>query len=215
MNEATAAAMHPFLYHQLMLHQRAVRRADRRSRIDAHRRRFLPPPPQNISNIVDSHVKDAGDKVYISMDVPGIQKKDLTVSLEDNLLTVEGTRHLFLSGGASKTQKFQKQFTLKPGMMDTSRLSANLSNGVLVVKAWKKEKREPVLINITEHPHTEEESSDVVVSDPIVDLASSPATTTTTTTTTMERNAESHQKLSSVDDDDDSAEEVVMITAST
>ena len=209
MNEATTATttMQPFLYHQLMV-QRALRMANRRREARSSRRRRMIQSSSNNNNMVDSHVKDAGDKVLISMDVPGIQKKDLMVHVEDNLLTVQGVRHMHFSEGGSKTQSFQKQFSLKPGMIDTSRLTANLASGVLVVTAWKKEKREPVMIEVTENPHDEENDLDTTeVQAKIVDLVS----------LSKELSGASHTsaRQSAGDDDDDSAEDVTVIASNT
>ena len=97
------------------------------------------------------------DKAWqISIDVPGVKAADMKVDLEQNgrLLHVCGGRKVVKDNQMSET-RFDKKFTIGDDI-DTSKISANLSDGVLVLTAPKKEKKEPesTTIAITEGPHT-------------------------------------------------------------
>eukprot|EP00543_Licmophora_paradoxa_P019238 CAMPEP_0202462040 /NCGR_PEP_ID=MMETSP1360-20130828/52120_1 /ASSEMBLY_ACC=CAM_ASM_000848 /TAXON_ID=515479 /ORGANISM="Licmophora paradoxa, Strain CCMP2313" /LENGTH=151 /DNA_ID=CAMNT_0049084335 /DNA_START=67 /DNA_END=519 /DNA_ORIENTATION=+ len=73
------------------------------------------------------------DLVTLSLGVPGIKASGLKVHLvDDRLLTISGLRAY---GG--RTRCFMRHFLLDERIVDSSKLLANLSNGVLVVVAPK------------------------------------------------------------------------------
>jgi HSP20 family protein len=79
----------------------------------------------------------------LSVDVPGVKPEDMTIELEHD------GRVLHMSGGRKvKTDKsyeeykFDKRFTLGKDL-DTSKITAHLSDGVLCLTAPKKEKLPP------------------------------------------------------------------------
>ena len=111
---------------------------------------------QQSTLLMTSHVKDGGDKVLISVDVPGVQKKDLVVSVEENVLTISGTRRFMTSSSDNRSRRgrtFEKHFLLQTNMVDRTGIGANLAHGVLVVTVPKKAKRERQLVVVTEEPH--------------------------------------------------------------
>jgi HSP20 family protein len=91
---------------------------------------------QRLPNI---DVVDRDNEILVRAEVPGVDKKDLTISLTDNLLTIKGE---------SKTEKkeekgdyhrreisssaFARTFTL-PGSVDSAKAAASLKDGVLEV----------------------------------------------------------------------------------
>jgi len=90
-------------------------------------------------------VVDRDNEILVRAEVPGVDKKDLTISLTDNLLTIKGE---------SKTEKkeekgdyhrreisssaFARSFTL-PGSVDYTKSEASLKDGVLEVRLPKSE----------------------------------------------------------------------------
>lgn len=91
-------------------------------------------------------VIDKDDHVLVRAEVPGIDKDNLNVSISENILTVKGeTRH------EEKTEKtdyfrheishgaFTRSVTLPVGV-DTSKVNATLTDGLLEVKIEKAEK---------------------------------------------------------------------------
>jgi HSP20 family protein len=99
------------------------------------------------------------DKEFqLSIDVPGIKAPDLHVELEQGgrVLKVSGGRKIrqSLPDGSitSSDSKFEKMFTMDRNV-DTSQITANLSDGVLVVTAPKDPKHTEVRkIAIVEGP---------------------------------------------------------------
>ena len=90
------------------------------------------------------------DKTFrLAVDVPGVKEENIKVELEND------GRFLHLSfikkektDTTSKEFKFDKRFTLGKNL-DTSKLTAHLSDGVLVLTAPKKEKLPPATQEIT------------------------------------------------------------------
>lgn len=90
-------------------------------------------------------VVDRDNEILVRAEVPGVDKKDLTISLTDNLLTIKGE-----SKSEKKEEKgdyhrreisssaFARSFTL-PGSVDSAKAEASLKDGVLEVKLPKAE----------------------------------------------------------------------------
>lgn len=82
---------------------------------------------------------DNDKELKISFDIPGVKADDLDVSVEDGYLSVRGQR--VASDDTSRiTSKFVQTFSLDAAI-DAEKLSATLSDGVLVVSAPKDLKR--------------------------------------------------------------------------
>lgn len=87
-------------------------------------------------------VTENDQEFQLSIDVPGIKAPDLHVELEQGgrVLKVSGGRKIrqTLPDGSitSSESKFEKMFTIDRNV-DTSQITANLSDGVLVVTAPK------------------------------------------------------------------------------
>jgi HSP20 family protein len=105
---------------------------------------------QNFSPAIDVRAND--QEVVFSLDVPGIKKEDLEVLLENGVLTIKGQRRyeygenekvwLGRSYGA-----FTRSFTLPDGL-DVERMSAELNDGVLLLRLPKQPQAKPRRIEI-------------------------------------------------------------------
>ncbi|MDP1765585.1 MAG: Hsp20/alpha crystallin family protein [Methylotenera sp.] len=90
-------------------------------------------------------VIDRDSEVVVRAEIPGIDKKDINVSLADNVLTIKGQ-----TSTESKEEKgdyyrheissssFARSVTV-PGTVDGSKVVANLKDGILEVKLAKTE----------------------------------------------------------------------------
>jgi HSP20 family molecular chaperone IbpA len=100
------------------------------------------------------------DKVWkLSYDLPGIKAKDLSVTIDGSNVQISATRNLTSLSGDSKTIKkarIVKSFPVSSNNVDLSQLKANLSDGVLVISAPKKDLSDVKEITITTDPHSEE-----------------------------------------------------------
>lgn len=103
---------------------------------------------------------NTAEKFEIAIDVPGVKPEDINVSLENDgkILTLSGTRET-RKEGYQYSNRFSQSFSLDR-TVDAEKLTANLSNGVLVISAPKDPKRLEELIKkipITQHAHAEQQ----------------------------------------------------------
>jgi len=91
-------------------------------------------------------VEERDNEFEVSMDIPGVDKKDVTVSLEDKVLTIKGERKVERNeeeeGKYHCTERrygsFKRSFTL-PSSIDSSKIHARHENGVLSITVPKAE----------------------------------------------------------------------------
>merc|ERR1719401_618362 len=74
-------------------------------------------------------------KIQLTVDVPGVQEKDIDIKLDDGQITVQGKR-VSASDSSHFTSQFSQSFSLDP-TVDVDNFTATLKNGVLVVSAPK------------------------------------------------------------------------------
>jgi HSP20 family protein len=98
------------------------------------------------------------DNIRLSMDLPGVYAKNLEVSVQRGVLSIWGYRCVNegLDNRVVKKQKLSRRFAVDTDVVDVTRASANLANGVLVICAPKKGK--PVTIKI---PVTDDSDFDI------------------------------------------------------
>jgi HSP20 family protein len=84
----------------------------------------------------------------ISLDLPGVETSNIDIQIEDNVLTVSGSREM--GREEPKPVPFSKSFPLD-STVDTDKMAASLNSGVLLIRALKKtitkapSKRIPIL----------------------------------------------------------------------
>ena len=93
-------------------------------------------------------------KVVLKLEVPGIEEKDLDVSVENNTLTVKGERKFEKEEKEENFHRierrygsFYRAFTL-PATVDTGSVAANYNAGVLKVELKKKPEAQPKQIKV-------------------------------------------------------------------
>ena len=89
------------------------------------------------------NVYEYDDKIGVIAEIPGLDKKDLHVEVEEGVLTVSGEKsHGFDEGKAKvlrrelKHSSFKRQFTLGD-MLDGDNISANFKDGILSIEIPK------------------------------------------------------------------------------
>jgi HSP20 family protein len=91
---------------------------------------------------------DAGANLVVTADVPGISEKDLTVSLEDGVLTVSGERKPLAPEGYAVHRReraalrFGRSVAL-PVKIDAEKVSATVKDGVLTITLAKAAEARP------------------------------------------------------------------------
>lgn len=99
-------------------------------------------------------VVEEDDRVILKADMPGMDKGDVKVVVQDGRLSIEGSRkesHDEKSQGFTRSERFVGNFSRSfnlPTWADASKISANYKNGVLEVLIPKTEKARPKEIEI-------------------------------------------------------------------
>lgn len=96
------------------------------------------------------NVYEYDDKVGLIAEIPGLDKKDLNVEVEDGVLTIAGEKHngMFDEAKAKilrrelKHSSFKRQFTLGD-LLDGDNIKANFKDGILSVEIPKVEPELP------------------------------------------------------------------------
>jgi len=102
----------------------------------------------------DVDIFETEKELVLLADMPGVQTKDLTIDLRENVLTLTGDIAPFEGAEEDdilieyETGKFYRQFTLSE-VIDQERIEAALSDGVLRLTLPKVEKATPRKINVT------------------------------------------------------------------
>ena len=95
------------------------------------------------------NVYEYEDKLGIIAEIPGLDKKQLEVSVEDGVLTISGDKHsAFENDGAKvlrrelKQSSFKRQFELGE-LLDGENIKASFKDGILSVSVPKVEPEKP------------------------------------------------------------------------
>lgn len=102
--------------------------------------------------VVDVHEKD--DAYLITAELPGLNKKDVHVTVEGNVLTLSGERRYEHEEKQEKCHRlerayghFTRSFTL-PGAVKADAVEAKFKDGVLTLVLPKSEEKKPKAIDI-------------------------------------------------------------------
>jgi HSP20 family protein len=112
------------------------------------------------SNIVTSHwrpavdIKEEADRFLITADLPGVDPKDIQITMDDGVLTIKGERQSESreeKEGYKRVERhsgaFYRRFSL-PDTADAERIEAKGKDGVLEVTLPKHEKVQPRKIEV-------------------------------------------------------------------
>lgn len=86
------------------------------------------------------------DNVYVRMEVPGVKKKELEVSLENAVLTVSAEAS-DKDKESERSYSFRRTVSLPEGI-DGAKVKARLEDGILTITAPKAEERKARVIDV-------------------------------------------------------------------
>jgi len=117
-------------------------------------------PVADDSNVVTSRwapavdIREEDDRFVLEADVPGVDPKDIEITMENGLLTIKGERsdeHEEERNGYRRVERvhgsFYRRFSL-PDTANADEVSAHGKNGVLEVTIPKQEKVKPRRISV-------------------------------------------------------------------
>jgi len=121
-----------------------VETQNRPARTENSQNRGFVAPPANISATQNEYV--------VEIEMPGVDKEGLEVTVEGNELTIIGRRKADLSEGElcyceTPQGDFRRVFELGPDV-DTSKINAEMRQGVLKLHLPKSEKAKPKQIEV-------------------------------------------------------------------
>jgi HSP20 family protein len=84
-------------------------------------------------------IRESGNEVTITADLPGMEEKDIELSLQDGVLTLKGEKKSE-SDGALYSERWHGQFqrSIQLPEIDPDKVNAAFKNGVLTVTVAKK-----------------------------------------------------------------------------
>ena len=94
------------------------------------------------------NVYEYDDKIGIVAEIPGLDKKNVTVDVEEDVLIISGDKHGFDSDGGKcitrelKQSAFKRSFNLGE-YLDGTKVSAQFKDGMLTISNPKKEPEQP------------------------------------------------------------------------
>lgn len=116
--------------------------------------RFFDAPEAGYSPALD--VKETGDAYTVQVDLPGLDRKDLQVRVEDGVLSVRGERKAEHQEEAKERSwlrverawgSFERHLRLGEGV-DPERVAAEYKDGVLTVTVPKKAGAQPRVVEV-------------------------------------------------------------------
>ena len=94
-------------------------------------------------------VLEQADAIRIAAELPGVKPEDVKISVENNVLSVQGTKQQLTEERTEQVHRygrtygsFARSFTL-PQSVDTARIKAGYDNGVLTIILPKAEQAKP------------------------------------------------------------------------
>lgn len=97
---------------------------------------------------------EEADAIRIVAEVPGVKPEDIKISLENNVLTIQGTKEQVAQERTERVHRyertygaFERSFTL-PATVDAGNIKASYEHGVLTVTLPKAENAKPRQIQV-------------------------------------------------------------------
>jgi HSP20 family protein len=106
--------------------------------------RVSAPAGEEIIYIPDVDIGENGESVKVVANMPGVDEKSVDVTVENNVLRIEGRAQVEkpagyeLVGREYAATRFRRDFSLSDSV-DTTRIQARMKNGVLLVTLPKRE----------------------------------------------------------------------------
>lgn len=99
-------------------------------------------------------IYESDDDFLVKVDLPGMEKSDIDVSIHDGTLTIKGEKKLekdFQDKSYVRAERYQGSFTRSidlPSEVETDKVKASYTNGVLELLIPKKEEAKPKQIKV-------------------------------------------------------------------
>jgi len=99
-------------------------------------------------------IRETNDALLVQAELPGIEKKDVSLEIKEDILTISGERRYEKDVNEDHTHRversygtFSRSFSL-PSNIDANKVNATMKNGVLEITLPKRESAKPKAITI-------------------------------------------------------------------
>ena len=112
-----------------------------------------PSPAVAWSPALDIHADK--DRYFVSLEVPGVKKEDIQISLHEGVLTVSGERkdeREHKEGDTFRSERYFGKFERSVKLLtaiDQTKITASYENGILTIALPKAEEAKPKQISVT------------------------------------------------------------------
>jgi len=109
---------------------------------------------QAVNWLPATDVWESGDELVLSFDLPGISEDQISVELDDNVLTVSGQRERTNEDASDRFYRFERRFgsfarsVTLPAGVDEDSIKADYKDGVLEIRVPKPAEPKPKRIQI-------------------------------------------------------------------
>ena len=91
---------------------------------------------------------ESKESFHVEIDLPGVKKEDLKVTLEDSTVFVEAKRSITSKTG-TKEETFTRSFKVNSNEYDLTLLGAGITDGMLRIAVPRSEKKKAKVIEVT------------------------------------------------------------------
>ena len=103
------------------------------------------------------NIKEDDNSFTVEVAVPGMEKKDFHIDLEDNILTISSEKTVEdkeekdnYTRKEYSYQSFKRSFTLPKNVVDSDKIAAQYKNGELIIAIPKREEAKPKPVRLIE-----------------------------------------------------------------
>lgn len=99
-------------------------------------------------------LSETNDKITVKAEIPGIDSKDIDISIQENTLFLKGEKREEKEEKGKNYYRIERQYgsfsrsVVLPATVDTDKVTAECKNGVLEITLQKKEEVKPKQISI-------------------------------------------------------------------
>src|SRR3981189_3992384 len=113
--------------------------------------------PNGTQNIIPSiEITETDKALEVSAEMPGLERKDVEISIDDDILTIRGEKKVEENEKDKNVQHSERSYGVfmrvlqLPSGIDPSSVQATMSNGILKITIPKPAKSEPKKIEVKE-----------------------------------------------------------------
>lgn len=99
-------------------------------------------------------VTEREDNIVVTAELPGVKSEDVKVTVEDNVLTIEGEKKKESESGEGRTHRVERSYgrfvrSFRLPAVDADSIAASYSEGILKVSLPKPETAKPKQISVS------------------------------------------------------------------